>query len=268
MNKEYLKSYLYSYETRIVETITEGVINRASKASIMRSVRDHIDDLKFLNRLEKNELWDFASQFYRHTVAGAARKTDPQKRADAVYAVLRKDTPVMEHVKNDLVNNIEYRKKHKDLVLMLRDEGNKFFYCTVLKDAAADHAGYQGKFYYNDQGDFNDEEREYIKEVGMLSVENVTLDKPYLTTRRNCRHRLVPVSFSEVQKGYSESEKSFHEISYEEEQYRFYRDRYKMMAKIKKVFEKTDTIPSQLKVDMKRTRNLILSWYRASKKRK
>ena len=260
-----MKSVVFGCEVRIMSLITDGVTNRASKMTVMRSVRSEIDRLKFLNRLEQGELWDFATSYYRHCVAGANRKVDVPARMDAIYSVLRKDTPMLEHVKNEIVDNVEYRKKHKDLVLKLRDDDNKFFYCTVLKDAASDHAAYQGLFYFKRSGVYSDEEKEFILAHKLMSVEDVVLGRPWLTTRRNCRHTLVPVSFSDVKNGYSESERSFHEISYEEEQYRVYRDRYKMMVEIKKVFEKNESIPSQLKVDMKRTRSLALQWNRARK---
>lgn len=265
MNKEYLKSVVYSCEMRITAIITEGVINRASKRDILRKARAEISGLKFLNRVEQSDLLDFTNKFYRHTVAGAARKTDLQERSDQVYAVLRNDTPQMERIKNSIVDNIEYRKKHKELVLMLMDDDQKFYYCTVLKDAASDHAPYQGLIYYRKNKEYSDEEKEFISSQNLMSLDEVVLRPPWLTTRRNCRHRFVPISFKEAQNGYSESEKSFHDVSYEEEQYRLYRDRYKMLTNIKKTFQKTETIPEQLKVDMRRTRGLVRSWDRARK---
>lgn len=265
MDKEYLKSVVYSCEMRITAIITEGVINRASRRDIMRSVDAEVSRLKFLNRVERNDLLDFTKQFYRHTVAAAGRKTDLQKRSEQVYTVLRKDTPKMESIKNSIVDNIEYRKKHKELTLMLMDDDQKFYYCTVLKDAASDHAPYQGLIYYRKNRPYSEEEKEFISSQKLLSLDEVVLRPPWLTTRRNCRHKFVPISFKEAQNGYSESERSFHEISYEEEQYRLYRDRYKMLANIKKTFQKTDTMPEQLKVDMRRTRNLVISWNRARK---
>lgn len=80
-----------------------------------------------------------------------------------------------------------------------------FFVCDEYADCADDHADYQGKIYYNeDYKNFNLTEQakqmiaNAIKSKQLLSVQEVRDDKPYLTTRPNCRHRLIPISIDEA----------------------------------------------------------------------
>lgn len=268
MNKEYLKSYLYGVEVKIASQITDAVLNRKPKLVIMREVRKEILGLQLFSDLEKNQLWLWANSFYRHCIAGAARKTDPSERAEAIYSVLRNDTPMLEHVKNEIANTVEFRKKHSDLIEILRDQENHFFCCTEHKNCAVGHQAYQGRIYYRGSAEFSDEEKAFIHKNKLLSVEEVVMEPVWLTTRRNCRHRLIPVSFERAKTGDYNDIRKVDEISYEDSQYRNYRDRYKMISKIKKVFVDNGVeVPSQLKLDIKNTRALVRAWYQKKKKR-
>ena len=267
MNKEYLKSYLYGVEVKIASQITNAVLNRKPKLVIMKEVRNEILGLQLFSDVEKNRLWLWAVSFYRHCIAGAARKTDPSERAEAIYSVLRNDTPTLEHVKNEIADTVEFRKKHSELVEILSDQGNKFFYCTEHKDCAAGHQAYQGKIYFRASETYSEEEKDFINHSGILSVEEVVMEPVWLTTRRNCRHRLIPISFERAKTGDYSGVYKAHEVSYDESQYRNYRDRYKMIANIKKVFiDNGVEIPSQMKTDIKRTRGLVRAWLEKKKK--
>ena len=126
MDKQRIKSLLYNYEVRVVSIISSGVVSRASKHQILKKVRDETLRIK-LKPDEQNRMWQFATSFYRHCVAAAGRKTELQDRAEKVYAVLRADTPLLEHQKNELADSVEFRIKHQNLVDMLSGEQN-FFY--------------------------------------------------------------------------------------------------------------------------------------------
>jgi len=256
MNTGYYKNLIYNAELKIVAVITSSVLNRADKRSVMRQVKKIIQNVQHLNDNERHSLWLFAMNFYKHTVAGAARKVDADDRAASIYAVLRDDTPMLEKIKNDVVDNIEYRKKHEELVDVLQGD-SKFYYCTEFTDPAKDHAAYQGRIYYKKNAEYSDEEKAYIFNAGLLSVDEVMLQPPYLCTRKNCRHRLIPVSFAEIGRLRRVSAQEY--ISYEVQQYRFYRDRLKLMQVVKKSFGDA-SLPLQMKTDMRRTRKLMQSW--------
>ena len=265
MNKTYYKRLIFNAEVRITQIITSGVLNRASKRDVMSHVRDEINKLKFLNDLERHEMWLWATSFYRHTVAGAARKTEPDARADAIYRALRNETPALEHVKNDIANNLEFRKKHLELRNLL-DSDYKFYYCTAHKNPAEGHAAYQGKIYYRKDKNYSKAEEKFINDHELLSVEEVIMEPVWLTTRRNCRHKFIPISFDAIKSGAFNEERNATYMSYSESQYRNYFDRYKMIKAMKKQYDNGGVkIPLQLKTDLKRTRELVISWYRAYK---
>lgn len=277
MDKSLIKSILFKYEVRVVSSIVSDVTNRASKRDTLRRVRKEILRLK-LDTLETNEMWKFATTFYKHTVAAAGpRKTfdDPelmqkelQKRADKVYTVLRQDTQMLEHQKNVIADSIEFRFKNQRMHRLMTpgDEAGKFLYCTAHKDPACGHAAYQGRIYFKRSETYSEEEQEFISRKGLLAAEDVIMGPIWLTTRRNCKHQFIPISFLQAQTGRFSVGNIKDDISYEEEQYRFYSDRLKMMASVKKVFAETDVVPEQLKWDMTRTYRLCRAWSRRIKK--
>jgi len=254
MNKNRVKSLIFGIETRIVAIISEGVVIRAGKNVVMRRVKSEILRHKFLNDAEKNSLYLFAVSFYRKCVAACGRKTDEVERSDRVYSVLRNSVDELEHKKNEIANEIEHRVKHRELVSVLRSE-DKFYYCTVLPDPAKGHAMYQGKIYFKGHAEYSEEEKEFITSKGLLSVEEVVLDDPWLCTRLNCRHRLIPISFNKVKSGDYDVVREKPSMSYDEQQYRAYYDRLKLFV----FLDKKITSP-QLKIDIKRTRNLVKKW--------
>lgn len=86
-----------------------------------------------------------------------------------------------------------------------KDANIVFFLCDEYADCADDHADYQGKIYYNEAYEtFNLTEdakamiANAIRVKGYLGVQEVREGKPYLTTRPNCRHRLIPISIDDA----------------------------------------------------------------------
>lgn len=261
MNKEKLKTYTYRVEVEIAGDIINAVLNREPRAVVMSKVKKRIMGLQLFSDLNKNQLWLWATSFYRHCIAGAARQTDLDKRAESLYAVLRNDVSVLEHTKNAIADRVEFDSKHTELMQILRDDQNKFFYCTAHKNCAEGHQAYQGRLYFRQSGTFSEEEQDFINKNKLLSVEEVVMEPIWLTTRRNCKHRLIPISYSRLKTGDYSEFRVRHEISYEEGQYNAYKDRYRMYSMVKKTFEKSDVkIPKQLAIDQKRTKQLVRAW--------
>lgn len=259
MNKKRIKAAIYVYEVKVTSIIAVGVQNRASKDAILRKCRQEIVNYA-LSDAEKNQLWVFCLQTYRLMITSARRNPDIQKRGELVYAVLKKRVPDLEKLKNDLANEVEYRLKHKELVRLLKDSSNHFYYCTVHKDPAEGHAAYQGKVYYrkNLWDEFTAQEKKYVQKHHLMAVEDVVLEPVYLVTRRNCRHKLIPVPFDALLQGVEQGVKHIHEISYAESQYRLYFDRLKLLIKLKK----EGLMSEELEADIKKTRALAKKWYR------
>lgn len=80
-----------------------------------------------------------------------------------------------------------------------------FYICDVFTNSADDHADWQGKMYYDERWkDFitNDnaikEIQGIINKKRMKTVQYIRGKPIYLTTRPNCRHRLVPISLEQA----------------------------------------------------------------------
>lgn len=86
-----------------------------------------------------------------------------------------------------------------------KKNGVVFYICNSFGDCADDHKDYQGKYYFDkDWKSFGyDEEtskriQKTIDSYEMKSYQDVVNNKPYLTTRPNCRHTLRPVVLDDV----------------------------------------------------------------------
>lgn len=80
-----------------------------------------------------------------------------------------------------------------------------FYIADTYSDCANDHRDFQGKLYYSQQvlnsiPKKNPHYDDIMKGVNKckMSVEAVTTGEPYLCTRPNCRHRLIPVAIDDV----------------------------------------------------------------------
>lgn len=96
-----------------------------------------------------------------------------------------------------------------------KSNGVVFYICSTFGDCADDHKHVQGKYFYDaDWTSFGyDEEtskkiKETISKYQMMSYQDVVNNKPYLTTRPNCRHTLRPVVLDDV---FSKSPKTISE---------------------------------------------------------
>lgn len=81
-----------------------------------------------------------------------------------------------------------------------RDMGVVFYLCSYFSDCAKDHADYQGKIYYDEDWvryvpkAEQEQVRNYIASNKLMSIQDVRDNKPYLTTRPNCRHTFRPIT--------------------------------------------------------------------------
>ena len=76
--------------------------------------------------------------------------------------------------------------------------GQVFYICDSFADCAPDHADYQGKIYYNADSQISEEAQKYIEENNIQSMQEVINNKPFLTSRPNCRHNFHLIPESEV----------------------------------------------------------------------
>lgn len=83
--------------------------------------------------------------------------------------------------------------------------GIVFYLCNSFQDCADDHKDFQGKVYYDENWksfDMEDEIKkkvsDFIQSKNLRSFQDVRDNKPYLTTRPNCRHKMTAISFEQT----------------------------------------------------------------------
>lgn len=85
-----------------------------------------------------------------------------------------------------------------------QENGIIFYITSFYGDCAPDHADYQGKIYVDEKWesmapkDRLDEIRDYINSNKLLTVQEVTQNPPFLTTRPNCRHYFQYIDIDSV----------------------------------------------------------------------
>ena len=80
-----------------------------------------------------------------------------------------------------------------------------FYICDTYSDCANDHQDYQGQLYYDEKvwakvpksNKFYDDLKKGVDKC-KASITEVTENKPWLTTRPNCRHRLIAIAIDDV----------------------------------------------------------------------
>lgn len=83
--------------------------------------------------------------------------------------------------------------------------GVVFYLCNTFSDSANDHADFQGKYYYDmryKEFGYNEETVDVItkaiRDKKIMPIQFVRENKPYLSTRPNCRHTFTPISLDQV----------------------------------------------------------------------
>lgn len=85
-----------------------------------------------------------------------------------------------------------------------KEAGVIFYICSFYGDCAPDHADYQGKIYVDEKWDSLapkdrlEEIRNYIQSNDIKTVQAITKNKPFLTTRPNCRHYFQYIDIDSV----------------------------------------------------------------------
>lgn len=126
-------------------------------------------------------------------------------------------TPVGAHQIPDAVKAVnraerasDARRKKKAIQNTLRENRGQrlpvvFYLCSYHEKCAKDHRDFQGKIYvdrywkdavlqYHELAWLIEPIEDYIKNNQVLTVQYITKNKPYLITRRYCKHFFIPVN--------------------------------------------------------------------------
>jgi len=118
----------------------------------------------------------------------------------------------------------------------LKESGIKLFKCNSYSDPAPDHAAYQGKIYVLEK--YKDEYPEYA------TVEYIVSAPVRLTTRWNCRHKLVPIKDpanppKEDVKSRKEADRNYKLFQKQRQLERYIREKNKKMNLFETVYNET-----------------------------
>lgn len=290
MNKRRLKELLYGFEIRSMAIICNGIVNKTPKQVILRDLKK--DLMLFASRIRLSDdeitgIWSEKTREYARIsketfreMRVSERKFGKKEQYDeyiayrkaAVYDSVHKYWPNLEKNKNEIADRVEFRVKNQEYRDILY--GNSVFYlCNWFDDCAKDHVPYQGKVYVADDWEnlVPDSEadaiRAYIKNHKVMTVYEVTQNAPWLTTRRNCRHRLYPIPVEEVMRSSVRSMLKKHGLKHKYENeyncvltqkkitYIKYYERLKGLLYLKKMFDTPD-----LDADIKNARKLMLKY--------
>lgn len=264
------------------------MVHRVPKQKCLKLIRKELDRVSSYANLslkEKHSLWLDSYARYnkvskqsfsslRKSGAYELEYDDELKlRKNIVYGYLRKQFDVLEHNKNELANEYEYRAKD-DEVRGLLESGSIFYLCSSHINPAKDHADWEGKIYVDedwmDKCEDSDKKRiaAYIRNHKIVSVQWVTGAPVWLVYRPNCKHYLIPVSVDEVLGNSAKKLLKEHDMymenepeqSYEYGQYKTYYERSKMLQYLKKMFDAED-----LDKDLRNTNKLVKKWDLLSK---
>ena len=288
LGKNRLKQVVFGYEVRVNAIIGNSLVHRVPKQQTLKLIRKELGRLtKYANlsSIEMNHLWqDSYSRYIRvskqsfSSLRRANNYKKPEKdnedyeqelalRKNIVYKTLRKEWKALEHEKNELANEYEYRSKHDSLQEQFAS--GIFYLCSTHINPAKDHADWEGKIYVSEDWedrvspDQHSQVAAYIRNHKIMTVQWVVGEPVYLITRPNCKHYFIEVSVDEVLnssvrkllKAHDMYMQDEHEITYEYAQYRNYYDRLKALTYLPRMFD-----AEELSVDITETRKLARKW--------
>lgn len=283
----YVKRRLLKLEIDVFSIISNGLVQNLGKAKILAQVRKLIRSISVqvgLDEAEQNLIWNTAYATYirssRQTsvqlrkLARAGAKGNAGGRAEAVYSSIRAIIQKNDLIKasNQVMYMYEFRMKHEEVYQnLLGNNTSPFFLCSSHPKPAKDHAGWEGKVYYDEdwekKGVWTDEEkssiRAYIRNHKLRTVQWVCGEPVYLVTRRNCKHYLKELPIEEVLHASARSLLRKHGMYMKDEvpasrevlTYREYYNRLKIEESLHSTF------PNEiLAQDIKKDRKLLEKW--------
>lgn len=288
LGKNRLKQVVFGYEVRVNAIIGNSLVHRVPKQQTLKLIKKELGRLtKYANLspIETNHLWQNSYSRYirvsKQSFSSLRRANNykkPEKnsqdyeqelalRKNIVYKTIRKEWQGLEHEKNDLANEYEFRNKHDSL--MEQFASGIFYLCSTHVNPAKDHADWEGKVYVSEDWedrvspDQHSQVGAYIRNHKVQTVQWVTGEPVYLVTRPNCKHYFIEVDVEEVLgssvkkllKAHDMYMQDEPEITYEYAQYRNYYDRLKALTYLHRMFD-----AEELSADITHTRKLARKW--------
>ena len=120
------------------------------------------------------------------------------------YVFKKKVNHTITKVINTEIRVQQSKDKKKILDNMIdenRANGNNFYIASWHADSASDHAPYQGLIYVDKNAKLSDDDRAYLRNHKVMSIQAVTSKPVWFVTRPYCRHYFVPTNGTNLLNG-------------------------------------------------------------------
>ena len=183
--------WVFSYIDRVRAAVVEKN-TVVSYKKIQKDVTNWLNKVENLSQNQRKQLNEVFMRVIKKTVSGANFGFE-KKNFDELYKACRR-----------VQLDVRQKAKLDSVRAQLKDSDSVFVMCSKHYPVAPDHKDYQGKLYVNQnwrnlvQGRYYRAVSEYIQNEGLLTIQSVMKNPPYLITRPNCRHKLTVVPVSAV----------------------------------------------------------------------
>ena len=174
--------------TQISKEINKGLLNLGTDA--MKAYQSTLKDIV----LKVKSAGDLKEQLGKHIASGlniGVTYKDGKTYQFDTYFEMKARTDIQQEIGNNMISTGQ-------------ENGIIFYITSFYGDCAPDHADYQGKIYVDEKWesmapkDRLEEIRNYINANKILTVQEVTQNPPFLTTRPNCRHYFQYIDIDSV----------------------------------------------------------------------
>lgn len=173
---------------QISSQINNGLVSLGTDA--MKAYQSTLKDIV----LRVKSAGDLKEQLGKHIASGlniGVTYKDGKTYQFDTYWEMKARTDIQQEIGNNMISTG-------------KENGIIFYITSFYGDCAPDHAEYQGKIYVDEKWesmapkDRLDEIRDYINSNKLLTVQEVTQNPPFLTTRPNCRHYFQYIDIDSV----------------------------------------------------------------------
>lgn len=189
--------WTFSYIDR-VRAIVENKNVMLNYKKIKQDVENRLKQVENLNQNQFKQLSAVIVRTIKKTVSGANFGFE-KKTFDELYKACRRV-------------QLDIRQKTKLEGVRAQLKTDIFVMCSKHYPVAEDHKDYQGKLYVNQNwrglvsGRDYRAVSDYVQSEGLLTIQSVMKNPPYLITRPNCRHKITAVPVEAVLSGEDLSE--------------------------------------------------------------
>ena len=258
-NKDRSRTAARRFRSDITAIIYNGLVHDVPKHKVYAQIRKELtyfaSENPGIQLREKGYLWATALKGYslsakqahlglKKAKGASTYQERLEKRSKAAFDVVKRNlinATLLSKAENDVINRIEARYKAAELTGKMSE--SIFFLCDAHVPCAKDHEMYQGRVYIKENWELDVDDpataakiNAYLHNHPLMktqTLEWVVGEKsenkdpsPYLITRPNCKHHMIPVSIDEVLHSSTKKLLMKHKLIYKHQEERNDADRY------------------------------------------